>query len=270
MSHPLPDMDKVSAVMAAVAKAEIMPLYERLSADQIDNKVSGEPVTEADIRAEQRLAEELSSLYPGAAVVGEEGVAADPKSAAPLDGDGPLWIVDPLDGTRNFAEGKPCFAVIIAFCRGGKTLAGWIHNPLDGQTAMAQIGEGAWMGGQRLRVAPAAPVGKMGASLSRRRREKLAERVAPAAYPSRALRYGCLGMEYVDLTRGALHFAEYGGLKPWDHAAGLLMHAEAGGFAAMAADEAAYRPLLEQRIRLLVAPDRQSWRELRAMMDFDH
>ena len=107
-------------------------------------------------------------------------------------------------------------------------------------------------------------------SIHRRDAGELAERVAPAAYPSRALRYGCLGMEYVDLTRGALHFAEYGGLKPWDHAAGLLMHAEAGGFAAMAADEAAYRPLLEQRIRLLVAPDRQSWRELRAMMDFDH
>lgn len=265
----LPDMEKVSAVMAAVAAEEIMPLYGHLSAAQIDAKDSGEIVTAADLRAEQRLGEELNAIYPGAALIGEESVSADPSLAQPLAGDGPLWIIDPLDGTRNFANGKPCFAVIVAFCRAGRTLAGWIHNPLDGQTASARLGEGAWMGGQRLRVAPALPISEMSGSMSRWRRDKLAETIDPAGLPARALRYGCVGMEYVDLARGALHFAEYGILKPWDHAAGLLIHAEAGGYAAFAGDETPYRPVAELHARLLIAPDKQSWRGLRDVWIMD-
>jgi fructose-1,6-bisphosphatase/inositol monophosphatase family enzyme len=107
----------------------------------------------------------------------------------------------------------------------------------------------------------------MSGSLSRRRRERLAKRPDPETNPARALRYGCVGMEYVDLARGELHFAEYGILKPWDHAAGLLIHAEAGGYAAYTEDETAYRPAGDQHTRLLIAPDRQSWRGLRDILD---
>ena len=237
MSASFPDMEKVGDAMARVASSEIMPLFENLASHEIDAKKSGEVVTVADTRAENRLAQELAEIYPDAAIIGEEEAAADPTTLKPLEGDGPIWIIDPLDGTRNFSEGEPCFAVIVAFCQGGRTLAGWIHNPLDGQTASARLGDGAWMDGKRLKVAQTGPPGQMHASMSKRRREKLADKIEPGDYPLRALRYGCIGIEYIDLTRGELHFAEYGLLKPWDHAAGLLMHAEAGGYAAITKED---------------------------------
>ena len=141
MSASFPDMEKVGDAMARVASSEIMPLFENLASHEIDAKKSGEVVTVADTRAENRLAQELAEIYPDAAIIGEEEAAADPTTLKPLEGDGPIWIIDPLDGTRNFSEGEPCFAVIVAFCQGGRTLAGWIHNPLDGQTASARLGD---------------------------------------------------------------------------------------------------------------------------------
>ena len=160
-----------------------------------------------------------------------------------------MWLVDPLDGTNNFAHGKPCFAVIVALCQDGVTRAGWIHDPLGGLTAWSVAGEGAWIreagAVRRLSAAAPAPMAKMEGSLGDSLRKRLTARgkTGDEETPARMVRYRCVGQEYLDLARGRLHFARYGvRLKPWDHAAGVLLHREAGGFGALVEGPAPYSP----------------------------
>ena len=109
-------------------------------------KGPGDLVTVADEESERQLTRRLMELVPNSAVIGEEAVAADQKVLDRIFDDVPVWIIDPVDGTSNFAAGKPAFGVIVAYARRGETLAGWIHDPLGKRTAVAMKGEGAWSG----------------------------------------------------------------------------------------------------------------------------
>src|SRR6185437_792815 len=100
---------------------EVMPRFEKLESGDISEKGPGDLVTVADIAAEHRLTPALRGLLPGSLVVGEEAVAADPAVLALLDGDDYVWVVDPIDGTANFAAGIPLFAVMVALIRRGET-----------------------------------------------------------------------------------------------------------------------------------------------------
>ena len=265
----IPDRDAVTVIIRQAATAEIMPRFLRLGEGDISEKRPGDLVTTADLEAERRLSRALRELAPGSAAVGEEGVDRDPDTLLALMGPAPVWIIDPLDGTHNFAHGKPCFAVIVAYCIGGETRAGWIHDPLADLTVWAAIGEGAWMveGKDRRRLMAAAPaaVGDMGGSLGHRLAKRMEGRNDA---PARTVRYRCVGREYMDLARGGLHFARYGGrLKPWDHAAGVLIHREAGGHGALIEGRAPYLPGDGiQTAALLLAPDAACWDALAAAL----
>src|SRR5258708_34225935 len=87
--------------------------------------------------------------------MGEEGATTDPSLVDLLDADRAVWVIDPVDGTFNFAHGRPGFAVIVAYVRNGTTLAGWIHDPLRQLTITAVRGPGAWPGARPLKVAAA-------------------------------------------------------------------------------------------------------------------
>jgi fructose-1,6-bisphosphatase/inositol monophosphatase family enzyme len=112
---------------------------------QIDAKAIDDVVTVADREAELFLGEGLTKILPEAALVGEEAAHADPALLDRL-GDALCWIVDPLDGTNNFAAGKPPFGVMVALAEAGETVAGWIYDPLSGRLCHAHRGEGAWLG----------------------------------------------------------------------------------------------------------------------------
>jgi fructose-1,6-bisphosphatase/inositol monophosphatase family enzyme len=79
------------------------------------------------------------------------------------------------------------------------------------------------------------------------------------------IRYRCVGREYTDLALGELHFAEYGMLKPWDHAAGILIHTEAGGYSSYTKDQTPYRPCPTTRKHLLAAANQTEWRVLKEL-----
>ena len=152
----LPDSDKVARLIAEVAAEEVMPYFEKLGRDDIREKKPGDIFTIADVAAERRLTPLLTDLLPGSRVVGEEAVAADPTVLDALADTAPVWLVDPIDGTANFAAGTPIFAVMVALVRDGQTIMSWIHEPVTRRTASAVLGgEGAWRDGKRLRVAPA-------------------------------------------------------------------------------------------------------------------
>ncbi len=268
-----PDPLRVSAIIRDVAESTVLPRFQKLAAHEISEKHSGDIVTIADKEAEHALSMALRDLLPGAAIVGEEGVAKNPDIMAVLSADAPVWIIDPVDGTQNFADGKPHFAMIVALVVGGKTIAGWIHEPIDNTTIWAIADEGAHEGGYRLK--PQAPnrTNKFVGSLSRHYRERLERarinQCENGELPAKIIRYRCVGAEYAAMARGTLQFARYGGrLKPWDHAAGVLIHAECGGFSAMVETGEPYvpGPTLKERT-LLLTPGEGSWKFFRDILE---
>ncbi|KIL98817.1 Inositol-1-monophosphatase [Paramagnetospirillum magnetotacticum MS-1] len=251
------NFEKVASIIREASAEEIVPRFKHLSAGQIREKRPGELVTEADTEAERVMTGRLRDLLPGSAVVGEEAVAADPALLKLLEGQGSVWIIDPVDGTANFAKGNARFAVIVALVRDGVTVAGWIFDPLGERMITAELGGGAWSGSQRLTVLPVAPLAELTGSVKRSGRL--------SALVAKTGRKGSAAHDYLDLVTGQLHFAHYNRLMPWDHAAGVLIHAEAGGYAALT-DGRPYRPRAEEGC-LLLAPSPGTWTSLRAVID---
>lgn len=250
-------VEAVAAIIQETAAEEILPRWRRLEKHQIREKGPGNLVTEADIEAERVLSRRLVELLPGSTVVGEEAVAADPGVMRLLEGTAPVWVVDPVDGTGNFARHSEVFGVIVALVQNGRTLAGWIHEPVAHRTAWAVAGEGAWLNGSRLAMPVGVPLHQMDGSVRNTRKTPLASQV-------RSLnRASCVAHDYLNLASGRLHFAHYVSLAPWDHAAGVLLVHEAGGYVALM-DGAPYRPIAGQS-GLLIAPGPEDWQRLRGL-----
>jgi fructose-1,6-bisphosphatase/inositol monophosphatase family enzyme len=238
------DPELVTKIIRETAETEILPRFQRLSEGDISEKSPGGLVTIADIKAEKVLSQRLTNVLQGSVAIGEEGVAADIKTLNFLSDDNPVWIIDPVDGTHNFAHNVPCFAVIVCLVKKGETVAGWIHDPITNTTLSGERGAGAWdqsgdlngEGAKRVHLEPAKSINQMIGSLKQSARHKLDERRAggETGLPSIIKRYRCVGREYMDLARGKFDFASYSGtLKPWDHAAGIMIYKEAGGLDAM-------------------------------------
>jgi fructose-1,6-bisphosphatase/inositol monophosphatase family enzyme len=250
----LPDISKVSDLIRQVAETEILPRYRSLSADEQWHKKVGGLVTVADIQSEKFLSSALSDLLPGSLVLGEEGSANLVQPYLCLEEDSPVWIIDPLDGTNNFAKGKEDFAVIIALSVSKNIRAGWIYAPKHQLLAVAEEGAGGWIGNERIQFSSNIQADQLRGSLGRRFRD----------YPGMDDRFSslsnasCCGMEYLDLARGKLDFAHFRRLKPWDHAAGDLLVREAGGVAS-GLDGTQYRPGDTPNKGLLLARDQASW-----------
>ena len=207
---------------------------------------------------------ELCTLLPGSVALGEEAVSRGQTDLDLLTGDSTVWVIDPVDGTQNFANGKPKFGVMVALCRRGEILAGWIYDPLTADIAVAERGGGAWFNGQKMKTAQASAIPHMVGPLWGRMIAQLKDQVAEGwgEMPRHVQHYGCVAHEYLDLAKGTLHFSLYGRLKPWDHAAGVLLHREAGGYSALSNDGLPYRAKEITGDRLLLAPDRMSWLHL--------
>ncbi len=270
----IPDPHILAAILADVSTTEIMPRFRNLATADIREKSAGDLVTIADIESEKRLETALGALIPDCRIVGEEAAANNPDVLAALGDKAPVWIIDPVDGTTNFATGIPCFAIIIALAVSGDTKAGWIYDPINETMVWAKKGGGAWMyereQGTRLKISTDLTLGECAGSLGRgpkRRLERLLD-AGNAVAPTDITRYGCVGIEYTDLARSRLGFARYGGhLKPWDHAAGVLIHAEAGGFSAVGGNATPYRPTPDTPSQTLtLAASKAHWRELTEML----
>lgn len=241
-SDLLPNPNRVASIIKIVAKEEILSRFNVLLDTEISKKKFGEIVTEADVRAEERLVKELKKLVPKSCVVGEESYHDDQIVKEHFNQDNPVWIVDPLDGTKNFSLGNEKFCVIVAFCFKKTIYMGWIYNPLNDQMYYAAKGSGVLCNNERIHKNIVTDLSQMTGSVSQKRRNHLLSNNSKDYFPERLTRYRCLGLEYVDLAKGNLHFAEYQNLKPWDHAAGVLLMEEAGGFGAYAKSKEGYIP----------------------------
>ncbi|MFJ9038242.1 inositol monophosphatase family protein [Streptomyces sp. NPDC102406] len=223
----------VERTVRAAAAAEITPRFRQLAAHEIEQKSAPHDlVTVADKRAEQYLTRELTALLPGSVVVGEEAVAADPATYEAVRGAAPVWIVDPVDGTRQFVHGDPGFCTLVALALDGVVLASWTYAPALGEFAVAVRGRGARLNGRVLPAGAPVPGRDLRVATSHpdfttdeQKRTLLGlrtEGVAPRPC-------GSAGLEYLAVARGDLDAVAFGWELAWDHAAGLLLVEETGG-----------------------------------------
>lgn len=262
----------VTGLMRDVARRIVMPRFGHIGAADMRTK-SGplDPVTIADEAAERALTEGLRRLFPDVAVIGEETVAADPARIAAVGEATPLFVIDPIDGTQNYAAGLPLFGLMIALVEGDTIRAGLIHDPFRDDTVVATAGNGAFLlRGEgsaaewtRLTVAPAVPLGEMIASVSWQympepeRTNVLRSLIVLGQIPN--LR--CAAATYRAMAMGHLHASLSRRTLPWDHAAGVLIATEAGGHVRKP-DGTEWRPS-ELDGGILAAPDEASWHRLR-------
>lgn len=224
--------DVADAIRKAAA-AEILPRFRRLADHEVDQK-SGphDLVTDADRNAELFLTEALGELLPGSVVVGEEAVHANPASYDAIRGDAPVWIVDPVDGTRQFVRGEDGFCTLVALARGGVLLASWTYLPARDQLAVAIRGQGAHLDGERLHAGSPEPGRDLRIATSHpdyttdEEKRQLLGLVTDGIAPRPC---GSAGLEYLAVARGELDAVAFSWEAAWDHAAGLLLVAEAGG-----------------------------------------
>jgi myo-inositol-1(or 4)-monophosphatase len=186
-------------------------------------------VTEADRKSEALIVERLRSHFPGHAIFGEEGGASGAVATAQY-----RWLVDPLDGTTNFAHGFPVFAVSIGLLENGEPLVATVFNPVTREMYTAMRGEGAYRGQKRIHVSKV---------------ETLSKSLLATGFPSHkrlqnpnihyyweftlrshgVRRAGSAALDLCSVACGQFEgFWEFG-LKPWDTAAGMLLVREAGG-----------------------------------------
>ncbi|MFC7303242.1 inositol monophosphatase family protein [Streptomyces monticola] len=230
LEHGLGDVEE--AVRKAAA-AEVMPRFRQLAAHEIVEKNGPHDlVTVADRRAEEHLTAALTGLLPGSVVVGEEAVHADPASYAALRGDAPVWIVDPVDGTRQFVHGDPGFCTLVALARGGELLASWTYAPALDEMAVAVRGRGARLGGKELRCGAPEPGRPIEVATSHPDFTTPDQKRALLGLRTDGVHTrpcGSAGLEYLAIAKGELDAIAFSWENAWDHAAGLLLVAEAGG-----------------------------------------
>lgn len=251
-------LEQVADLIRDAAAAELLPRFRNLSKDDVRQKRPGDLVTVADVASEQRLASGLAKILPGVPVVGEEAVEADAGLLDLIGRPGErCWIVDPLDGTSNFAAGKATFAIIVALVEDGRTVGGWIFDVPNGRMAVALAGQGVTLDGAAVVGTSSAgsPAGFVGYKI-----RKAFERQLPVARqhglgPVSTLR--CAGVEYLEILAGRASFSIYRRTKPWDHAAGALMLAEAGG-GAVRFDGKDYAPAQPTDAGIIGASSRQA------------
>ena len=258
-------LDQVADLVREVAATIVLPRFRHLAAGEVHQKSPGDVVTIADQESERALTRGLTALLPGSTVVGEEAVAADPRVLGRVGDAGAVWIVDPVDGTNNFAAGKTPFAVMVALVRDGELAASWILDVPGDHLTVAEVGAGAYRDGVRVKARTDDPgAAALRGVVARHYLPARLREVAVANAPKLGEvtnGHHCAGYEYPAVATDEQQFALFWRILPWDHAPGVLIIREAGG-TALHLDGSPYHPVDSER-GLLVAPNDDVWHTVR-------
>ncbi len=224
--------EEIRDLLRFAAQRSILPRFRDLASHEIEMKGEDDPVTVVDREVENFLTEALTKLAPGVAVVGEEAAAEDETVLDQLSGQ--CWIIDPLDGTANFTEGKEPFGIIVALADAGKAVAGWLYDPVKDRLCHAKAGEGAFVNSERIAAKttgqsqPVTAVSRM--FLTDEQAAMVDAKLAPHYTLVDIPR--CAAEQYPRLALGENDVSSFKRTFAWDHAAGVLWLNEAGGKAA--------------------------------------
>lgn len=222
----IPSLADLVAIVRRVGDEVVLPRFTKVAHTR---KADGSVLTEVDLQAQEVLRQELSRIAD-CPLLGEE-MTRDEQARQWEAGEQGLWCVDPVDGTSNFVSGIPHFAVSVAFMQQGRPVLGAIYAPALGEMFSAQAGQGAWLNGQRLPLAP--PANTLDEAIAgidfKRLPLQLAAQLAsdPPYHSQRNLGSGALDWCYV--ASGQFDLYLHGGQYLWDYAAGCLVLQEAGG-----------------------------------------
>jgi histidinol-phosphatase len=217
--------DVLAAAIEAAKAAGKIALKHFRTALTVETKADGTPVTEADRRCEEKIVETLARAFPEAGFLGEE--MGEQAGRTPS-----RWIIDPIDGTKNFVRGIPFFATLIALEEAGEITAGVIHAPASGDLLYARKGQGAFADGRRARVSTVSALGEAMLIHGGLRDLMASPYWAPflelAARTARQRGFGdALG--HIQVIRGSAEVVLEPEVKAWDLAATKIIVEEAGG-----------------------------------------
>lgn len=251
MAYPLPDIQSVSALVQRAATELIVPRFRHLDPGDIVAKPSvgdpGDIVTVVDREVEAMLTGWLLDAWPGVPVVGEEATHADPSLLRESHSEGSYWLLDPIDGTKNFAAGSDGFGLMLAFVHRGRARAAWVLMPVRQELFVAEEGAGVVCNGVRLQSEVGSPDRPRGTVHHRYMPADLSEAVRTALEPyDAAADLHCAALEYTDILRGRRDFGVFYRLLPWDHVAPALILTEGGG-RVIHLDGLAYTPRSEDQ-----------------------
>ena len=239
------DLSRLRQQIRRLSEEVLLPRFKRVDRSFKDD---GSIVTEADLSMQNALQVMLRQYWPDVPLLGEE-MAPERQAALLDDGESTVWILDPLDGTSNFAAGIPFFSVSLALIQSGRPILGLVYDPIRDECFTAAEGQGAWLNDALLSAADTGlPLARCTACVDFKRLQPgLARRLAAAPPYSSQRSFGSVALDWCWTAAGRVHLYLHGGQKLWDYAAGCLILAEAGGHSATLAGEPMFQTSLEPR-----------------------
>ena len=218
----------IAEVIDIVSKAGELVLSKVESGFSIYHKGTIDLVTDADKASEEYITTELSKRFPGITILGEEEGWSGSQDAEYM------WLIDPLDGTTNFAHGNPHYCISVALAKAGQSVLGVVYDPVAKEMFSAEAGGGAFLNGNRIRVSQN---DKLQSSLfvtgfpydaaTRKANVAIFGRIMQASQGVRVMGSAALDLCYVACGRVEAYWER--SINAWDIAAGSLMVSEAGG-----------------------------------------
>lgn len=262
----LPDItNKVTDIIRDVAATEVMPRWRQLAEGDVTRKKDNSMVTVADEAAELALTRRLAELLDEPVVVGEEAAEKSPQILQALSSYGTIWIIDPIDGTRSYADGDPNFGLMVALKYRGQLTHSWIYRPAFDQMLVSEISAGATLNGEVLKL-----------SHARRARDQQRICLSNRFWPEQqrqplidaASDFGTncdhlnSNTTFTWLADGTIDVLLDPARRPWDVAPGVVLYEAMGGYA-LHLDGSRYTAKMPTQ-SVLYAPSHDEWRELAA------
>lgn len=221
-----PEPSHIGHILKEIAASEIMPRFHRIRAQQ---KADGSLVTETDLAVQARVVQAIARDFPTTPLLGEE-MTTEEQHHLLAQADTGVWILDPLDGTSNYASGFPGFAISLAFVERGEAILGVILDPVRNECFTATRGGGAFLNGEPIR--PSTPGPALRDCLAMIDMKRLPPERIPALFRSGGFRsqrnLGSVALDWCWLAAGRYQLYLHGGQKLWDYAAGRLIANESG------------------------------------------
>lgn len=257
-------LDSVTKIVKQAALQEIIPRYNNVVRQL---KSDGSVITEADLAMQHSIAEALKQEWPHIDFLGEE--MSDDEHQVLFDGaKNGLWVLDPLDGTSNFAAGIPYFSVSLALVENGEITLGVVYDPMRDECFSAQKGKGAFLNDEPLQASSYNfPMKKSIAIIDYKRLSEPLRHSLVAEPPYSSQRsFGSVALDWCWLACGRGHIYLHGKQKLWDYAAGYLILMESGGHACTLGGEKVFVGTMGSR-SAVASSDEQFFNEWKSWLE---
>jgi len=238
------DINKVKSIVIKAAIEELIPRFTKVKRGI---KADGTFLTEADLAVQHRIAEELQANWPAILFLGEEMPAEEQQAL--LNSNKPVWVLDPLDGTSNYASGIPFYSVSLALIEQGQLSLGIVYDPERDECFYARKGEGAWLNEEKLETIDTGLSLKQSTGLIdfKRLAPDLATRLATEIPYASQRSFGSVALDWCWIAIGRSHVYLHGKQNLWDYAAGHLILEEARGQSCTLDGEVVFNNSLQPR-----------------------